>query len=160
MGFLHISKALALPCDESLDPACHTLMDPIYFDWSNDKGFQRGNIEGFWGKDKNSGRKGWRFEVALLKEEFTFVGGFGAVVEAKFGTWPITFIVEWQFEYQFDLPPIYSCNTWWRTMLSHNPVAGIYLKPFEFTIWKSQGFGNAGMPRGLLLTTHWGLSGG
>ena len=65
----------------------------IYFDWSNDKGFQWGNIEGFWGKDKNSGRKGMRFEVALLKKEFTFVGGFGAVVEAKFGNLLLQYMV-------------------------------------------------------------------
>jgi len=168
-GFLHISKALALPCDESLDPACHTLMDPdefatimtcenanssfklfgqsIYFDWSNDKGFQWGNIEGFWGKDKNSGKKGWRFEVALLKEEFNIWGPFGPVVEAKFGTWPITFIVEWEFEIKFDLPTIYSCNTWWGNLLSDNPVAGVYLKPLTF--WKTPGFGDAGMPQRL-----------
>ena len=121
----------------------------IYFDWSNDKGFQWGNIEGFWGKDKNPGKKGMRFEVALLKEEFTFWGPFGAVVEAKFGTWPITFIVEWQFEIKFDLPAIYSCNTWWGNLLFDNPVAGVYLKPFEWTFWKTPGFGDAGMPQGL-----------
>ena len=171
-GFLHISKALALPCDESpLDPVCHILMDPdefaaimacqnanssfklfgqsIYFDWSNDKGFQWGNIEGFWGKDKNSGKKGWRFEVVLLKKEFNIWGPFGPVVEAKFGTWPITFIVEWEFEIKFDLPAIYSCNTWWGNLLSDNPVAGVYLKPLEWTFWKTPGFGDAGMPQGL-----------
>ena len=110
--FLHVSKALARnasdvpvqPCYGPGQKFCRVDVDPdqfatimtcansnssfklfgqsIYFDWSNDKGFQWGNIEAFWGKDKNSGTKGWRFEVALLKEEFTIAGGFGAVVES------------------------------------------------------------------------------
>ena len=171
--FLHVSKALARNVSDvpvqTCSPGqkfCRVDVDPdqfanimtcansnssfklfgqsIYFDWSNDKGFQWGNIEAFWGKDKNSGTKGWRFEV---KEEFTIAGGFGAVVEAKFGDWPITFIVEWQWEYKFDLPAIYSCNTWWGQTLSSSVVAGVYLKPFEWTASAKQA-----CPWGLLLT--------
>ena len=95
-------------------------------------------------------KKAWRFEVALLKEEFNIVGGpLGQWWKRSLALGQSLSSWNGSLKCKSDLPAIYSCNTWWGNLLSDNPVAGVYLKPLEFTIWKSQGFGNAGMPQGL-----------